>query len=58
MLDTLIGFTGLGIRVVQDPARMRGPRWMLDVAGHYNRPDLFSLRVDRSPTVQVSFDGE
>ena len=26
-----------------DPQRITGPRWQLDVAGHYSRPDLFSL---------------
>ena len=28
-----------------DPAQMRGPKWMLDVAGHYARPDVFELIV-------------
>lgn len=27
------------------PAQMRGPKWMLDVAGHYARPDVFQLTV-------------
>lgn len=27
----------------------------LDVAGHYNRPDIFELRVDESPKLQVSW---
>jgi nitrilase len=30
-----------------DPAQMRGPKWMLDVAGHYARPDVFQLMVRR-----------
>jgi nitrilase len=32
-----------------DLALTRGPRWMLDVAGHYARPDIFELRVHRQP---------
>jgi nitrilase len=32
-----------------DPAQMRGPKWMLDVAGHYARPDVFQLSVNRTP---------
>ncbi len=32
-----------------DPAQMRGPKWMLDVAGHYARPDVFQLTVHREP---------
>ena len=36
-----------------DPAALRGPKWMLDVAGHYARPDVFRLTVDRSEKPMV-----
>lgn len=37
-----------------DPMQMRGPKWMLDMAGHYARPDVFQLRVNREPREMIS----
>jgi nitrilase len=42
-----------------DPAWMRGSHWMLDVAGHYGRPDIFELTVHRAqhPTIKTEDGG-
>lgn len=37
-----------------DRAMITGPRWQLDVAGHYARPDIFELIVHRTPRPMIA----
>ena len=37
---------------------LRGARFDLDVTGHYARPDIFELRLDKRPKSPVVFDGQ
>ncbi len=37
------------------PDQLTGPRFQLDVAGHYSRPDVFRLVVDRRPKPLIEF---
>lgn len=41
-----------------EPRQMRGPKWMLDVAGHYGRPDVFELIVHREPRRMITIREE
>ena len=39
-----------------DPEEARRARRSLDVTGHYSRPDVFTLNVNRRPAQPVSFN--
>nr|AAR97471.1 nitrilase [uncultured organism] len=41
-----------------DPAAERGSKFSLDVAGHYARPDVFQLTVNRGPAELVNVAGD
>jgi len=36
------------------PEMIHGPRWQLDTAGHYSRPDIFQLSVETDERPQIS----
>jgi nitrilase len=38
-----------------DPAVASAEKRTLDVAGHYGRPDIFKLEVDRGPLAPIEF---
>ena len=40
-----------------DPRQLRGPRFQLDVAGHYGRPDVFQLTLHREPRPMLRVAG-
>jgi nitrilase len=40
------------------PRQLRGPKWMLDVAGHYARPDVFELTVHTEPHPMIGVSDE
>jgi nitrilase len=37
-----------------DPRQMRAPKWNLDVAGHYARPDVFRLSVSKEDRPMIT----
>jgi nitrilase len=40
-----------------DPAHLRGAKSSMDTAGHYARPDVFQLMVNREPTPMINVTG-
>lgn len=41
-----------------DPRQLCGPKWMLDVAGHYARPDVFELIVHTDARQMIQKEAE
>jgi nitrilase len=41
-----------------DPAVAEAAHFTLDAAGHYNRPDIFTLTVRRAAATQIAFDDD
>ena len=41
-----------------DLAEVRNSRRSLDIAGHYNRPDIFNLQVNRQQQTAAFFSGD
>lgn len=55
LVEPRIGEEGLIVADI-DPARVAAARHSFDAAGHYARPDIFAVTVDRRRQQAVSFE--